>query len=673
MAAKIVLAEAFQSKDRVDQLTKWVMSKGRNPWKPGFFKDPNPLEKLTETFQSYCDSRRLKLGSVSTHAAWGLYTALQDSVAQIRELQTASVSLEQDLQLALENQEREYALKLSDREARLESLGKDLEREIGERDAVISKLHRKIEQLQGEKFDLLVDKNHYANLVQEKDLQCQQALLRAEEASAKVKELGKLHDQAQSAAQFLAREKAAQVSAISHDACRHEIESLKQKLGLQTALIATVHPETLPSLPDLSHTEQVLPAEAVSHLPINPDWTETPTPVHPVQHETVRRHMANGRVEVTNQERVMIWKPHEAKAIGDQLGPLNRDTGVQWLCTTLEQYPTASGEDLCQLVRVCATGPDTQALRNGLLQRNMAQLGPMNWAREIAKLLWPGQSAELLFLTDKQGPDENPESYSSRKCFLAQLAEKVQANAEGIWNFNVDNFKTPFYNGLNTRTKIAIGMFDPTNIAWYALEEKVRLAGDLFREAAHARGSQVKHPKKSPQEPVQAVTYANNGPHSTHKWNGGSDKQPWDLSAKWSGYRGGNKGGAKPGPERPAAAPGNGLSPNNPFGPRPSPLPRNTVPAPAQPSAPMAPASLAPAEAARKSVRNWFWFRLKEMGQDMRQFDQQPLEVMIQAYTDLMRALPAPAAGAQPVASLQDPENPFPYYPGFPEAEGGSE
>ncbi|XP_077163042.1 uncharacterized protein LOC143822149 [Paroedura picta] len=313
--------------------------------------------------------------------------------------------------------------------------------------------------------------------------------------------------------------------------------------------------------------------------------------------------MANGRVEVTNQERVMIWKPHEAKAIGYQLGPLNRDTGVQWLYSTLEQYPTASGEDLCQLVRVCATG---QALRNGLLQRNMAQLGPMNWACEIAKLLWPGESAELLFLMDKQGPDENPESYSIHKCFLAQLAEKVQANAQGIWNFNVDNFKTPFYNGLNTRTKIAIGLFNPTNITWYALKEKVRLAGDLFREAAYAQGSRVKHPKKGSQEPVHVVTYAISGPHLKPRRNRrhssfGAGKNPSGQSAEsFLGTQ-------------------TAVPPPTPLG-----NPQQAVPSAQNRS-----------QHPETFLRRYFWAGLKEARLDMAQFNRQPLGKLALAYGKL--------------------------------------
>ena len=642
MATQKTFADGLFGKESVDPLTQWVRKQGRNPWIPGFFKGSNPLENLLVHYEDFCKSRKFKLGSTSAHAAWGMYIALQDSVAQIQTLE----------------------FKLEDVEGKLTSQIESLEQKAAERETCIESLQKENERLGHEKLESMSDKRRYIKELEEKGLQLAEALRAAEAAQKRVEELTILHSQAQSAAQFLAKEQNINLKAVSHEACKREIEGLKQKLGLQTALIATVHPESLPSLTSLSVPDS-LPAEIRHSPPINPEWEQS-VPVCPVVTETVTKTNARGNIETQEIAKVMAWKPHEAQAIASQLGPLTPDKGVQWLATTLERHPTARGEDLCQLLRLCVTGPDAQSIEMGVCDRGLEQFNGLRWAREVAKLLWPGTNPEFLFLSLKQAPGENPEGYSRKKCFLAKMAEKVP-RIQGDYDFDIDDFKVPYYHGLNAQTRMTIGMLDPTDTAWRRLKEKVRLAADLFHETPSADAGGTKQSRKTAPGPIQAVTYANTGPHSTHQWNEGSDRQNRDSGQRWNGNRGGYRGRGQSGSERRQGGQDRGS-----FRGGQNDSQSQPVKGKADQLTPSAPVNTREAASSDFSdpIRQQTWATLRSLGEDMRRYDRQPTQILVEAVGRLVREREKPSP--KPVSVLQERQPSEQIYPSL-QALGGAE
>ena len=183
MTSKITFADRLQSKDALDKSMQWVTKKGSTPWNPGAFKGLDSLELLSETSQEFRKTKRF--GQTSAHAAWGLLSTLIDSVGELSSL--------------LENQE-----------------------------AILEKLNSELVGLRGERLHLLVDKNHYATLMQEKDQQLATALNRAEIAEQKVSDLSEQYQKAKMAAEYLAEKSSVQHTQVSHEVCHKRIQSLEK-------------------------------------------------------------------------------------------------------------------------------------------------------------------------------------------------------------------------------------------------------------------------------------------------------------------------------------------------------------------------------------------------------------------------------------------------------------
>lgn len=105
----------------------------------------------------------------------------------------------------------------------------------------------------------------------------------------------------------------------------------------------------------------------------------------------------------------------QAKAIAEQMGPLNQVTGTTWLTNVYHSHPTASGAALTQLARFCVGSTDTLAIETGIATRDLSSLSMMEWMREIVQLLWPGKTPDVLYFSECQSPSEDPKAYIARK------------------------------------------------------------------------------------------------------------------------------------------------------------------------------------------------------------------------------------------------------------------
>ncbi|XP_077206918.1 uncharacterized protein LOC143843942 [Paroedura picta] len=265
MASRFNLTGLIARKEPADRLTLWVTKKGgRNPWRPGAFKSSNPLETLTEAFQEWCNTRKLGGGSKDCYATWGMFVALQDSVAQIAELQHA---LEEKDALVKE-QVAQLTDRLEQREAQLADL-------LEQREAHIIHLSE-MEDMRTERLSARVEKAHQLQTVQELESQLQATRQRAEVAEAHILELEAELVKIKGAAQFLGENSVAKHAQVSHEACHRKMQQLEKQLEFQRAQVAIIHTETLPLLPSESLPEEINPK-----MFIEPQG-ENSAPFHPV-------------------------------------------------------------------------------------------------------------------------------------------------------------------------------------------------------------------------------------------------------------------------------------------------------------------------------------------------------------------------------------------------------
>ncbi|XP_077206424.1 uncharacterized protein LOC143843739 [Paroedura picta] len=601
MASRFNLTGLIARKEPADRLTLWVTKKGgQNPWRPGAFKSSNPLETLTEAFQEWCNTRKLGGGSKDSYATWGMFVALQDSVAQIAELQHA----------------------LEEKDALL----KDQVAQLEQREAHIIHLSDEMEDMRTERLSARVEKAHQLQTIQELESQLQATRQRAEVAEACILELEAELVKIKGAAQFLVENNVAKHAQVSHDACYREVEALKKRLGSQNALISVICPNGLPSLPSLVPSEP-LPEEAVSSLPVSPDWVNL-APANPVQTESVQRTTQGDPVEQQEIRKTLAWKPHEVKVVADWLGPLDKDTGVQWLSVVYYQHTDATAEDLCRLARLCMSGSDLAVLNSAVASRGLNTLPRLEWIREVARILWPAQPLPGLFYMDRQKADEGADVYCSRKQFLGLLSGFVRVDGNGAPQYNTPEFKEAVLGGINNPTRIMMGPTNAAALNWGELEEKLRQIADIVRLTGPVPPPSGRK-RQSSQEPVQTVTDAIFDPHLKPRKNRRSSsfrarKNPSGQSAESSlGIQ--------------AAAP-----------PTPHGSPQQAVPSAQKQSQPP-----------ETSLRKCLWARLRKAGLDMAQFHKQPLDKLVLAYGRLslnQAEFPQPPS---PVQNRDKPQSGF--------------
>lgn len=168
--------------------------------------------------------------------------------------------------------------------------------------------------------------------------------------------------------------------------------------------------------------------------------------------------------ETGKQTRVEIklYSPDQLQALGKIIGPLNRKTAVHWLATT-GSIPGYCPTDFPGILRKCTSPEDFSALPTDV------KLGTNAQARRrfetILKLFYLGENLLAKYHCEKQAPAERPEIYEARKriLFVASGLAPDPNNQGIIINYDVNEFKKPFIQGLHPELKIAVGgVFNPS-------------------------------------------------------------------------------------------------------------------------------------------------------------------------------------------------------------------
>ncbi|XP_054835277.1 uncharacterized protein LOC129329733 [Eublepharis macularius] len=127
----------------------------------------------------------------------------------------------------------------------------------------------------------------------------------------------------------------------------------------------------------------------------------------------------------------------------------------------------------------------------------------------------PGRSISKAYYQEEQKPDESPEIYIQRKEILGIASDLVRL-PQGQADFNTVEFKRELVDGLNVQTKMILGPIVVGPMTYPELLERIKNAGNLFRESRKAESKKG----KDKHGVLHNVTFSNNGP-----WNRAPDAQ----------------------------------------------------------------------------------------------------------------------------------------------------
>ncbi|CAM2105207.1 unnamed protein product [Caretta caretta] len=273
-----------------------------------------------------------------------------------------------------------------------------------------------------------------------------------------------------------------------HLECQHELRRLRKKLEKTQSLLRAVskapvcggessrngHDNSSP-VSEEEYIRAPLKAAKPMALPTAPPQETCEEgkslPVAPVTTTVVSFGLDAKRPAETRQD-IKAYTPDQARAMGKAQGPLTKETALDWLAKVCA-LPNVIKEDVASLVRKCMSGEDFGALPTYLQVADVPTC--VKVYEGVRKFYYPSQSIIGLYYSEHQWSGECPEKYLSRKKLLYWLV--------GAETCNTPQFMEAAFQGLTLTMRIPLGPTDPANIFLQELEEKVRIAYELQREA----------------------------------------------------------------------------------------------------------------------------------------------------------------------------------------------
>ncbi|CAM2105968.1 unnamed protein product [Caretta caretta] len=172
------------------------------------------------------------------------------------------------------------------------------------------------------------------------------------------------------------------------------------------------------------------------------------------------------------QHELKTYSPEQACVVGKALGPLNRENALDWLANA-NSLPGISKEDLAILFRECMSGEEFGTLPIDF------QVADMETNRQlfegVLRFYFPHQNFIGRYYSKRPQPSERPEKYLSHKRLLYWLA--------GATTCDVPEFRESVLQGLSPVLKMALGPMDCMTTTLRELEDKLRKAHEIQREA----------------------------------------------------------------------------------------------------------------------------------------------------------------------------------------------
>lgn len=424
------------------KLEQFVLQKCLPPvWSPGAFQGPEAYQQLCQQWESWSEeTKKPKPTNKCKKRA-----ALQGLLMVGRELSKL-------LKEALESVQT-------------------LEQAKGELKMQVDNLQAEVQGLCGDSLRSAVEITRLENkLGYEK--------LKSEELQKEVgKLIGETHD-AQSAVRAVLQDvQRDRSTGPDHKVCHAKIQELQAELGVSRGIVAAIQgkrsrfgngegEESLdPHPPHYDYEDDVWgangPTRPSPYAPLREEMcqlqggeveaskTKKSPPDEPAGH---------GPLQAIDTNRAVLWfSPEQLKTLGKTLGPLTKETAVNWLSRAQWLPRCQSGNsvsDLIDVVRKCMKADDFAALPGDVQMGNVQDIRDIQSA--VLKVFFPEVNPLVLFHQEKQNPEERPDAYINRKKMLYQMTG-LPGSKDTPLDFDRPEFKEPLVVGLTPPLRVIAG------------------------------------------------------------------------------------------------------------------------------------------------------------------------------------------------------------------------
>lgn len=287
--------------------------------------------------------------------------------------------------------------------------------------------------------------------------------------------IGETHD-AQSAVRAVLQD-AHRDQAIGpdHKVCHAKIQELQKELGVSRGIVAAIQGKRSqfgnsegedslePQPPHYDYEEDVWgasgPTRPSPYAPLREELSQLKgTEEEASKKSPPEEPASHGPLQAIDTNRPVLWfTPEQLRTVGKMLGPLTKETAVNWL-SRAQRLPRSQSanvaSDLIDLVRKCMK-PDDFAALPGDVQMGNAQ-GVREVQLAVMKVFFPEVNPLVLFHQEKQNPEERPDAYVNRKKMLYQMTG-LPGSKESPVDFDRPEFKEPLVIGLTPPLRVIAG------------------------------------------------------------------------------------------------------------------------------------------------------------------------------------------------------------------------
>ncbi|XP_023781468.1 uncharacterized protein LOC111928306 [Cyanistes caeruleus] len=424
------------------KLEQFVLQKCLPPiWSPGSFQGPDAYQQLCQQWESWSEENKKPKPTNKCKKR----AALQGLLMVGRELSRLLKEALDNVQ-TLEQAKEELKIQVDNLRAEVQGLCGDSLRSAVE----ISRLENK--------------------LGYEK--------LKTEELKKEVgKWIGETHD-AQSAVRAVLQDvQRDRGTGPDHKVCHAKIQELEAELGVSRGIVAAIK----------GKRTMIGNGEGEDSLDLHPphyDYEDDvwgangptrPSPYAPLREEVCQLQV--GEVEASRDKKVphdepvshvplqpidtnkaVLWfTPEQLKTVGKMLGPLTKETAINWL-SRIQRLPKCQNgnfvSDLIDIVRKSMKPDDFASLPGDVQMGNVQDIGDVLLA--VLKVFFPEVNPLVLFHQEKQNPEERPDAYVNRKKMLYQMAG-LPGSKDSPLNFDRPEFKEPLVVGLTPPLRVIAG------------------------------------------------------------------------------------------------------------------------------------------------------------------------------------------------------------------------
>lgn len=263
----------------------------------------------------------------------------------------------------------------------------------------------------------------------------------------------------------------------NHKVCQAKIQELQAELGVSRGIVAAIQGKR--SRFGTSEGEDALEPHPPHYDYEDDVWGANgptrPSPYAPLREEVCQlkageeeasktkksppeEPASHGPLQAIDTNRAVLWvTPEQLRTVGKMLGPLTKETAVNWLSRAQRLPRSQSGNvasDLIDLVRKCMKPDDFAVLPGDVQMGNVQDIGEVQLA--VLKVFFPEVNPLVLFHQEKQNPEERPDAYVNRKKMLYQMAG-LPGSKDSPLDFDRPEFKEPLVVGLTPPLRVIAG------------------------------------------------------------------------------------------------------------------------------------------------------------------------------------------------------------------------